>query len=65
MTYSTDNINFGLLSPTEFERLCFELLLKLGYSELAWRQGGADNGRDIEGSLNFSTPILEKNQMVF
>ena len=65
MTYSADNINFDLISPPEFERLCFELLLKLGYSEVTWRQGGADNGRDIEATLNFSTPLTTKKTKWF
>nr|WP_315150145.1 restriction endonuclease [uncultured Flavobacterium sp.] len=65
MKYSADNINFDLISPTEFERLCFELLLKLGYSEVTWRQGGADNGRDIEATLNFLTPLTRKKTKWF
>jgi|JI6StandDraft_1071083.scaffolds.fasta_scaffold42964_1 hypothetical protein len=65
MTYSADNINFDIISPTEFERLCFELLLKLGYSEVTWRQGGADNGRDIEATFNFSTPLTTKKTKWF
>lgn len=65
MIYSADNINFSILSPTEFERLSFELLLKIGYSEVAWRQGGSDNGRDIEAILNFSTPLTIKKTKWF
>ena len=65
MTYSADNINFDLLTPSEFERLCFELLLKLGYFEVTWRQGGADNGRDIEATLNFTSPLTIKKTKWF
>lgn len=65
MIYTTDHIKFEKLTPNEFERLCFELLLKYGYTELTWRQGGADNGRDIEGLLNFSTQIIEKRTKWF
>lgn len=60
MTYTTDDIDFSKLSPTEFEKLCFELLLKYGYKQIIWRQGGADNGRDIEGYYDFTNPIETK-----
>lgn len=57
MLYTKDDIDFARLTPTEFERLCFEMLLKYGYNQIIWRQGGADNGRDIEGYYEFSNPI--------
>ncbi|UBZ13491.1 restriction endonuclease [Flagellimonas marinaquae] len=60
MIYTTDDIDFSKVSPNEFERLCFELILKYGFNQLIWRQGGADNGRDIEGYYDFNNPI--KNQ---
>jgi len=44
-----DNINFNLLSSTQFEELCFDLLMELGFRKLIWRQGGSDSGRDIQG----------------
>ncbi len=65
MNYTTDDIKFEQLSPTEFERLCYELLIKYGYTELSWRQGGADNGRDIEGYLNFTNQIHTKKTKWF
>ncbi len=65
MTYSTDDIDFSKISPNEFERLCFELLLKYGYSQLVWRQGGADNGRDIEGYFDFNNPIADQRTKWF
>ncbi len=47
MIKSTD-IDFQLITPTQFEQLCFKLINKLGYEKVRWRQGGADNGRDIQ-----------------
>lgn len=57
MIYNSDDISLEQLSPRDFERLCFELLMQYGFNELTWRQGGADSGRDIEGSLVFSNHI--------
>jgi hypothetical protein len=57
MIYTANDVQFEQLNPVEFERLCFDLLLKLGYRQLTWRQGGADNGRDIEGRLHLETPL--------
>ncbi len=47
-------MNFDHLSSTDFEELCYDLLLDLGYRDLSWRKGTAlasspsDQGRDIE-----------------
>ena len=57
MIYTANDVQFEQLNPVEFERLCFDLLLKLGYRQLTWRQGGADNGRDIEGVLHLETSL--------
>jgi len=57
MIYNANDVQFEQLTPVEFERLSFDLLLKLGYRQLTWRQGGADNGRDIEGALHLETPL--------
>lgn len=57
MKYTTDDIKFEALNPNDFEKLCLELLIKYNFSQLIWRQGGADNGRDIEGHFNFINPI--------
>ena len=65
MIYSVADINFAQISPNEFERLCYELLLKYGYIELAWRQGGADNGRDIDGYLFFTNQLYQKKTKWF
>ena len=57
MIYNAEDVIFDQLSSTEFERLCYELLFRLGYRQLTWRQGGADNGRDIEGIWTVETPL--------
>ena len=51
-------INFKEISPENFEELCFELLLKHGFSKLIWRKGGADNGRDIEGESIINNSLI-------
>lgn len=48
------------LTDVEFEELCFDLLFELGFDELQWRRGGADNGRDIEGIKYFDSPLIGK-----
>jgi hypothetical protein len=65
MNYTTDDIDFSKLTPNEFERLSFELLLKYGFNQIIWRQGGADNGRDIEGYYDFSNPIENRKTKWF
>lgn len=65
MIYTANDINLASLTPKEFERLCYELLLKYGFNELTWRQGGADSGRDIEGWLFFSNHITQKKTKWF
>lgn len=50
-------IDLNELSPTDFEELCYDLLLKLGFKNINWRKGTgktsspSDSGRDIEASL--------------
>lgn len=56
---SVDDINFNLLSPTQFEELCFDLLMELGFRKLMWRQGGADSGRDIQGTREVASGLVE------
>lgn len=55
-----EEINFSKLSPNQFEEMCFDLLLKSGFRQLAWRQGGADSGRDIEGFRVVTTGVTEE-----
>ncbi len=54
-----DDINFIMLSPTHFEELCFDLLMELGFRKLIWRQGGADSGRDIQGTREVISGLVE------
>lgn len=56
---SADEINFNQLSPTQFEELCFDLLMDLGFRKLIWRQGGADSGRDIQGTREVTSGLIE------
>ena len=57
MLYDEDDIDFLKLSDSDFEEVCFDLLLRLGYKSLVWRLGGADNGRDIEGQFAVSNSL--------
>jgi len=56
---SVDEINFNLLSHQRFEELCFDLLMELSFRKLVWRQGGADNGRDIQGTRDVTPGLVE------
>lgn len=55
----TRTIDFLRLSPTQFEELCFDLLMELGFKRLVWRQGGADSGRDIQGTRAVDTRLVD------
>lgn len=50
-------INLNDITETEFEELCYDLLVKLGFKNINWRKGTgklgntSDSGRDIEASL--------------
>jgi hypothetical protein len=57
--YSEQDIDFQTITDRRFEELCFDLLLRLGYKGLTWRQGGADGGRDIEGRFHVTNPLTE------
>ncbi|MGO4289861.1 restriction endonuclease [Chitinophaga sp. RAB17] len=43
-----EDIQFDKISPAKFEELCFELLFRMNYRNIRWREGGADSGRDLE-----------------
>jgi hypothetical protein len=58
------DINFLSLTPSEFEELCFDLLDELGFKRLVWRQGGSDDGRDIQGVNEVSIGIVEPYEEV-
>ena len=57
MKYKKEDIDFKNISPQEFENLCYDLLIRYDYHDLIWREGGADNGRDIEANLFFNTML--------
>ena len=42
-------IDFNVLTPLEFENLCFDLMQILGLKNCVWRTPGRDGGRDIQG----------------
>lgn len=58
MIFQESDIDFSKLNDTEFEELCFDLLLRYNFHSLVWRQGGADSGRDIEARFTVTNPIL-------
>ncbi|WP_217561819.1 restriction endonuclease [Paenibacillus sp. GbtcB18] len=58
MPYSETDIDFRKITPIQFEELCFELLGHIGFKKLLWRQGGADNGRDIEGISDMNNQLV-------
>lgn len=65
MKFKTEDIDFDKISPREFENLCYDLLVKYNFRNLIWREGGADNGRDIEAKLTFSTMLNIKETKWF
>ena len=59
MKFEESDIDFGLLDSNQFEELCFDLLMRIGFQELQWRKGGADSGRDIDGKYFIHLPLVE------
>ena len=55
MLYTEKDIDFSIVTPTEFENLCFDIVRLSGFLNVTWRQGGADNGRDIDAKLPFTS----------
>jgi hypothetical protein len=53
-----EDIDFKSLSGSTFEELTFDLLQRLGFHSQVWRQGGADQGRDIESVFNPCNPLV-------
>lgn len=53
-----EDITFFEIDSSKFEKLCFELLMRLGFKEVKWRGGINDQGRDIEAKYNISNPLL-------
>lgn len=58
MIFSEDDIDFNSLSSVKFEELCYDLLSQEGFQNLVWRQGGADDGRDIEAELTLENNLI-------
>ena len=65
MKYTKDDIQFEKISPRGFENLCYDLLVKYNFHDLIWREGGADNGRDIEACFTFNNTIKNKETKWF
>ena len=65
MKYTKDDIKFEQISPRGFENLCYDLLVKYNFHNMIWREGGADNGRDIEASFTFSNTIKNRETKWF
>lgn len=57
MKYTLEDIKFDQITPRAFENLCYDLLVTYNFHNLIWREGGADNGRDIEGNYLFLNTI--------
>lgn len=54
---SEKSIDFSCLSPSEFEELCFDLILNFQYEDVLWREGSTDDGRDIEATQRLVNPL--------
>ncbi|MCV9385364.1 restriction endonuclease [Reichenbachiella ulvae] len=54
-----ESIEFQKINHSEFEEICFELLMKLGFSGITWRKGAADDGRDIEAYRTIDNNLVE------
>ncbi|MGL5234816.1 MAG: restriction endonuclease [Empedobacter falsenii] len=65
MKYKIEDINFEKISPKAFENLCYDLLVNYNFHNLIWRDGGGDNGRDIEANSNYSNPFSTIEQKWF
>ena len=53
-----DNIDFNEIDAKQFEQLCYELLLELGFKDLVWRGGPNDQGRDIDRKININYLLI-------
>ncbi|RVT98470.1 hypothetical protein EOD41_16920 [Mucilaginibacter limnophilus] len=64
MAYQEDDIDFDRLDWKQFEELCYDILVRFRFHTMAWRQGGADHGRDIEARRTvtdtITSPYTEK-----
>ncbi|RWY48175.1 restriction endonuclease [Mucilaginibacter gilvus] len=62
MIFTDDDIDFTKIDWIQFEELCYDLLVKYHFHSMAWRQGGADNGRDIEAKRYITDSIVSPYQ---
>ena len=65
MKYTKEDIKFNQISSKGFENLCYDLLVKYSFKNLIWREGGADNGRDIEATFVFNNTIQNRDTRWF
>jgi hypothetical protein len=59
MIFQESDIKFESLDSVSFEELCFDLLARLGFHSMLWRQGGADNGHDIEATYTVAHSLVK------
>lgn len=65
MKYKIEDINFSKITPKAFENLCYDLLVNYNFQNIIWRDGGGDNGRDIEAVSDYSNPFSTVQQKWF
>lgn len=58
MIFQENDIEFERLDWKQFEELCYDLLVRFQFHTISWRQGGSDNGRDIEGRRFITDSIV-------
>ncbi len=58
MKTDTASVDFSMLDDRQFEEFCFDLLGRSGFLNLTWRQGGPDQGRDIQGSYDAPNALV-------
>ncbi|MDO7787237.1 restriction endonuclease [Desulforamulus aquiferis] len=58
MYFEENDLDFYVLDAYRFEELCFDLVMKAGFHSAIWRQGGPDNGRDIEACFTITNPLV-------
>jgi hypothetical protein len=65
MIFNENDIDYKLLDENIFEELCFDLIIKMNYKNVIWKQGSADNGRDIEAMYEVHNPLVEYSEKWF
>ncbi|WGQ16907.1 restriction endonuclease [Sphingobacterium faecium] len=58
MIFHESEIEFDRLDWKQFEELCYDILVKFNFHTMSWRQGGTDNGRDIEARRYITDSIV-------